>query len=921
MGAPKPTPYPTPSTALGTFSHRHWVHCLMFFRPLPIAFSLLAALLVGAALAQAPAIRGPLREVRIEGATANEDLIRTLLVSRPGTPAERVDLEAERNLVYSLGYYAEVSVNLEDRGSGPILVVRVKENPKIDSLEFDGVTLTDPANFVRLLAQQHLLEPGRILNTVEAEKSVGTVQQVYRQNGFPFDVPVALQLEPVPAEDEPTPAEDAPVKLVYTVTETEPVREVAFQGNTVLSDEALQEIFAPLTAAGSFDIQSYQAAVEEVNARYRELGYRDSGVYPPATNLDDGTLTVGIRELRVAGFDTSAIGIDASELSLEPGDLYNYDVLLEDIKRLSAGRSSDISLADPLILSNGQVRVTFLSGPPETAGPIEEVRIEGNTVIPTDELLPLLTLEPGDTFTSALAAEDFARIAQYYASKGYALAATPNFSYLDGSYVQRLTELKIAGYELRYDKPSPKTQDFVVERYLPEPGSVLNQNQLRDSLIRVARLGIVEPVSWSPSPTDTPGEVTVVVELRERPTGTFGPEASYDTQKGFSANLSYSDTNFLGRAHNFSVSLSAQTSDIGFLLGGSVDYSIPWLYLDALDFQQVPTSVSGSLFSTVDTNRSLTDGGQLRVCYDPADRENGNDCPDDEKVFVGEYTKRESGLGFSVGRQVFPDTTLRVSARGSYSAYYLEPERPCELGDDGKIANALTCTLPEAEALPTLPQSGWSGTVSGILSFDNRNDPDFPTAGVSATGSVGLGFGNDYRDPATGQQTGYSYVPVEFGVRTYVPLASIAPDAISDPNHVLAFKLNLGHQFGGGYPVDRYFRVGQTLSDSTLIRGYDRSDFNPSQTYAIGTVEYRYDFHLSTVATQTVIGIAWVDLGWASSVPGFDLYGAPPFMSAGIGVQVNLGFTALGFFPLRFDYGFSQRHPGGVLSFRVGPVF
>ncbi len=885
----------------------------MLFRPLVVAFCLLCPL----ALAQT--VSGPLREVRIEGATANQDLIRTLLVSRPGAPADRIDLEAERNLVYSLGYYDQVSVNLEDRGAGPVLIVRVEENPLIERVVFEGVTLADPSAFVALVSERHLLEPGRILNSVEAEASVESIQAVYRQNGFPFDVSVDLAVAPTLSEEAPQPAEDAPVTLSYTVTETAPIREVVFEGNTVLASEELSEIFAPLRQAQTFGVASYQAAVQEVNGRYDDLGYRDSGVYPPATNLEDGVLTVGIRELRIAGFDTTALGVDPSELSLEPGDLYNYEVLLGDIRRLSEGRTTDISLEDPLILSNGEVRVTFLAGPPETAGPIEEVVLEGNTVIPTDELLPILGLREDDTFTSALALEDYARLAAAYAEAGYLLDGTPSFSYLDGAYVQRLTELEIAGYELVFEEEPPKTQESVITRYLPDPGLVLNQNELRENLLRLSRLGIVEVYGSSLNPTETPGEVTVVLNVRERPTGSFGPEATYDTLKGFSANLSYSDSNFLGRAHNVSASVSAQTSDVGFLLGGSVDYSVPWLYLDALDFQETPTSISGSLFSVVETNRSLTQDGQLRVCLEQGDRE-GNDCPEAERVFVGEYAKRESGLGFSVGRQIFPDTTLRVSARGSYSAYFLEPERPC-IFEDGTITNALTCSLPEIEALPNLPQSGLSATVSTSATFDNRDNLDFPRNGVAASGSLGIGFGNDYRSPVTGERTAYTYVPLEFGVRTYLPLADIAPDAISDPNHVFAFKVNAGHQFGGDYPVDRYFRVGQTISDATLIRGYDRSDFNPSQTYAIGTVEYRYDFGLSTIATQTVIGIVFVDVGWASSVPGFDPYASPLFMSAGVGVQVNLGFTALGFFPLRFDYGFSQRHPGGIFSFRVGPVF
>jgi outer membrane protein insertion porin family len=219
-----------------------------------------------------------------------------------------------------------------------------------------------------------------------------------------------------------------------------------------------------------------------------------------------------------------------------------------------------------------------------------------------------LALAPGETFTSALAAEDFARVAAVYAEAGYLIDAQPNFSYLDGTYVQRITELRIAEYRVIFENETHRTQDFVVTRYLPAVGSVLNQNELRNALITLARQGVVEPLAFPLEPTGTPGEVIVNVTVRERPTGQFGPEATYDTNRGFAANLSFSDSNFLGRAHNISASLSAQTSDVGFLLGASVEYSIPWLYLDAYDFQQVPTSLSGSLFSVIETNQTMTAG-------------------------------------------------------------------------------------------------------------------------------------------------------------------------------------------------------------------------------------------------------------------------------------------------------------------------
>ena len=76
---------------------------------------------------------------------------------------------------------------------------------------------------------------------------------------------------------------------------------------------------------------------------------------PERTVLVDGTLNVNIQELRILSLNTTAVGIDASALSLSQGDLYNYEALLGDIQRLAAERSQDIRI-ETAVTENGGVR-------------------------------------------------------------------------------------------------------------------------------------------------------------------------------------------------------------------------------------------------------------------------------------------------------------------------------------------------------------------------------------------------------------------------------------------------------------------------------------------------------------------------------------------------------------------------------------
>jgi outer membrane protein insertion porin family len=860
-----------------------------------------------------PTITGPLVLVRVDGTTVYADIVRTIVAARPGTPAERVDLQAERNRVYALGTFEEVSVSLEDRGAGPVLVVRVREYPRIAGVEVEGVVRLDAAALRATLVEEHTLAPGRTLNANRADAALATVQRIYRSVGTPYDVSVTLDVIPDRTAP-PGPDGRTPVRLVYVVEEGQPVSRVAFGPSAVIPEADLRAIFAPVADAGTFDLAIYGPSVEEVGRRYAAEGFRQSGVDLARSELDGGTLTVRFRELRIGSFNTTALGIDAADLSLAPGDLFNYDVLLEDVRRLAAGRSADVRVVAD-VSPTGSVRVTFVLGAPATAGPIRDVAIEGNTVFSDEEIRAVMLMGVGDTFTSSLAEEDFQRISALYTERGAVIANRPSFNWLDGTYVQRVSEQRIAGYEITYDGRVGATEPWVVTRYLPRPGGVLNLRQLDEGLRQVARLGVVTPVSRVLLPTDVPNEILVNVVVRANQTGVLQPSAQYNTQTGFAAAVSFSETNLWGRAHNVTAELEAQTSDLGIMLGGSVRYAIPWLYLEALDFQEVPTSLSVSAFSTVVSNQRLTQGGELTVLYP------GADPVDENRVSVGEYAVRTTGLSLTGGRPVLPFTTLVVAAQGSYNAYMLEPGVPCQIDVDGMVVDPVACALPDALAVAALPQSGLSALVSAALTFDNRDNPEFPTRGVGANVSAGFGWGNDVRDPDTNERRSYTYQQLELGAKTYARLADVLPADVLDPGHVFAVRLNAGHQFGGFYPTSRRFVVGRTGAEGTLVRGYRETDFNPSRSYLTGSVEYRYDFGLSTFATETVVGIVFADVAYISNVPGYPEYGAPVFGSVGVGVQVNLGFGGVVLPPIRFDYGFSERHPGGVFSFRIGAVF
>jgi outer membrane protein assembly factor BamA len=111
-------------------------------------FSLVAALL-GVAQGQVPNLSGTLSEIRVEGTTDYELLVKTVIRSRAGINVDSINLETERNLVYQLGTFSQVSVDLQSQPAGFVLIVKVRENPRIAEVKVVGSTINPEDRWLR----------------------------------------------------------------------------------------------------------------------------------------------------------------------------------------------------------------------------------------------------------------------------------------------------------------------------------------------------------------------------------------------------------------------------------------------------------------------------------------------------------------------------------------------------------------------------------------------------------------------------------------------------------------------------------------------------------------------------------------------------------------------------------------------------
>ena len=848
------------------------------------------ALLLGAAWA------APIQEVEVRGTDAV--LAALVRISLPfGVGDEPGDLEQARAAVLDTGYFRDARIRLE----GSKLVIEVTTNPTISKVATSAKAFPE-ASILRYLETEQAIGVGSVFNPRKATQAALDLARIYRNEGFPFEPRVTPEAKDVAGG----------VELFFNIEESPALKSVEVGQVTYVPKERLEPLFQPVIENGRFSFERFRDAVGRAADVYASAGFRGSGVDLARTSLVDGVLKVVFTELKIA--EISARGVDISSLGLKVGDPFNLDRILDGINVLSRNIGRVVEFR-PERVGQEEVRLVFQVGE-QRFGTIREVRIEGNTAIASDKLLALLRLRPGDEYNPALANEDFGRILREYRDAGYDLVAQPEITFRDGVYVQRIRELRIAGY--RIDPPLSRTDPSVFLREMPPVGSLFSVVALRQGITNILRTGLLrEPPGIRPQQGEKPEDLILVLSFREAQTGSFIPGISWSSLTGWEGSVSISDTNLWGLAHQYSITLGINPNDAGQPISFSASYRIPWLYIDFADFKQVRTSLSISVYSQTQANINFP----IEQLYNGNTPDlNGDGVIDArDRTSLWQYTERKTGINFTISRPLSSELpNLRISAGlgWEWSIPVLEvndanrPRCLVRVPDSGNKANPPVAEDTAcSEALLQDAQSRFEQSVREFqaltltlgTTYSTLNNPNFPTQGFSLNFNTGYGITFPRGDSAT------QYVPVILTGRTYFQLDQSARQA-------LGLRLSFGTILGTAQDSQK-FSLGGNITDISTLRGYDPRFLDKGTTVFNGSIEYGYDFGLNPTGGTNLYGFLFADFGRLWPAAGdLDAF----FLGAGLGVQINLDLLGALLPPIRLDYGFSQRNPTGRFALRLG---
>lgn len=461
---------------------------------------LLAVVGIPAAHAQNFFTGEPIADIRVEGNQRIEaETIRSYMQISPGDPFEPERIDKALKSLFATGLFADVTFQRD----GNTLVVKVKENPIINELAFEGNDHIDDKE----LQNEVQLRPRTVYTQTRVQADTKRILELYRRSGR-----YAATVEPkVIALDQNR------VNLVFEIHEGDltTIQRIDFVGNKAFSDSELRDqilsketaFYRFLTNSDIYDPDRLAADQDALRKFYTSEGYADFQVISAVAELSPDLKSFFITFTVDEGdrYRLGKVDIKSTLKDLDPETLRQY--IETDGGDWYDSSKVDKSI-DKMTTAIGTLGYAF-------------VKIDAQLDRDRDQKLINLT---------------------------YVIEEGPRV------FVNRID---ITG--------NVRTLDKVIRReFRIAEGDAFNAAKLQRTRQRIQNLGFFSKVDITAKPADQPDKIDINVNVEEQSTGelTFG--IGYSTGDGPLGQVNIRERNLLGRGQDLRLdfSLSGRNSQI-----------------------------------------------------------------------------------------------------------------------------------------------------------------------------------------------------------------------------------------------------------------------------------------------------------------------------------------------------------------------
>ena len=627
-------------------------------------------------------------------------------------------------------------------------------------------------------------------------------------------------------------------RIVVTVVENQMVNRVAFEGNSKIKSEVLSSEIQS-KSRGAYNPATVQADVERITDLYRRGGRSDATVTSRIVPLENGRVDIvytidegsktGVRSIVFEGnqaFSSYRLRniMQTTEMNflsfLKTSDVYDPDKI-----------ASDEELIRRFYLKNGYADFRIVGSDarydPAQKGYIvtisvdegQQYRVSSVNVesslkdVSPDELLRASRISAGSTYNGDLVEKSTEAITREVARHGYAFAsARPRGDRDPATGTIRLTFVVEEGPRAYIERinirGNTRTREYVIRREFPiGEGDAYNRVLIDKAEKRLNNLGYFKKVKISNEPGSAPDRVVINVDVEDQPTGSFGISGGYSTVDGIVAEVSVTESNFMGRGQYARLAVTGGLRTRGIEFNFTEPYFLD--YRLAAGFDLFVKQSTNNQYSIYD---SKTYGGTLRLGVPITD----------EVTFSTRYSLSSTTISIpNSASRPYNDCTTPNGSWGS----------PGVTNPDGTVGTTINYNcLSNGEASVAIKDLAQRSpiVVSQVgysFSYNSLDNTKNPTEGI---------YG-EFRQDVAGAGGNTKYLRTTVEGRYYYPIW----------DDVVGFvKLQGGHEKAfGGYQlsvVDN-FNLGPSL-----VRGFapggigPRDTTNPFTNYSTGLGGSKY---------------------------------------------------------------------------------
>ncbi|HXX57973.1 MAG TPA: outer membrane protein assembly factor BamA, partial [Thermodesulfovibrionales bacterium] len=393
--------------------------------PAMLVLYLLAAIIVTGDASDVLAQGAPIvNSITVKGLKRIEEgAVKSKITQKTGEPISNEKISEDIKNIYKMGYFDDVTAEMEPQEGGIQLIYVVKEKPTIVRVSFQGnKELADDK-----LKEKVGITAGSIADTTLIQDNALKIQQYYEEEGYWLAtvVPVVNRV----GENE--------VSLTYLIDEGKKVKvkKIVIEGNQAISSSQVRKamktstwnLLSFLTSSGYYTRQTMNADVEAIKDLYFNNGYIKVVVAEPEISLtgDKSGMIITIRiaegsQYRIASVDISGNKAYPEELlrsriMLSPGVIFSKEILKKDIAAVTELYTQNgYALANvfPDVVADDVTKQVSLTYKIEEGSiyHIGRIEVSGNTKTKDKVIRREVRLDEGDLFNSALLKRSYERL-------------------------------------------------------------------------------------------------------------------------------------------------------------------------------------------------------------------------------------------------------------------------------------------------------------------------------------------------------------------------------------------------------------------------------------------------------------------------------------------------------------------------------